>query len=364
MVSKDRGGRRRVKLADVAAEAGVHTATASRALSPREDIARTVSPQKRELVLAAAQRLGYRPNRQGRALRTGRSQVLGLLVPRISDTVLSAFYEGMLAEAQGSGYSVVVANTADDPEQREGFIRELVEHGVDGIIYTDAHLGEELPHGHGVPVLQAYRFSEPPGGVVVDDAAGGASVARHLVETGHEQIALLAGFPYASSTTGRSRGFLTELEHLGGDAGPVHVEHGGLTAAEGRTIAQRLLALPEPPTAVFAVDDHLALGVLSAVHRAGLVPGRDIAVVGYNDLPVARELPVPMSSVAVPLDTLGARAARSLLGVLRGEEPVTELVQPQLRVRESSLRGTEDADGAGHTPAPAAEDSAGTSGRT
>ncbi|USQ79909.1 LacI family transcriptional regulator [Ornithinimicrobium faecis] len=357
MVSEDRGGRRRVKLADVAAEAGVHTATASRALSPRDDIVAAVSREKRDRVLAAAQRLGYRPNRQGRALRTGHSQVLGLLVPRISDTVLSTFYEGMLAEAQGSGYSVVVANTADNPEQREGFIRELVEHGVDGIIYTDAHLGEPPPTDHGVPVLPAYRFSEPPGGVVVDDEAGGALVARHLIEAGHEHIALLAGFPYASSTTGRSRGFLTELERLGLDVERVPVEHGGLSAAEGRTIAERLLAAPEPLTAVFAVDDHLALGVLSAVHRAGLTPGRDIAVVGYNDLPVARELPVPMSSVAVPLDILGARAARSLLGALRGDAPVSELVAPELRVRESSTRDPADGSSAGHTAVPGAEDS-------
>lgn len=353
-----------MKLADVAAEAGVHTATASRALSPREDIVRTVSPQKRDRVLAAAEALGYRPNRQGRALRTGRSQVLGLLVPRISDTVLSAFYEGMLAEAQGSGYSVVVANTADEPERRAGFIQELVEHGVDGIIYTDAHLGETPPTDHGVPVLHAYRFSEPPGGVVVDDEAGGAQVARHLIESGHTRIALLAGFPYASSTTGRSRGFLTELEHLGVDVERVPVAHGGLSAAEGRTIAQRLLAAPHPPTAVFAVDDHLGLGVLSAVHRAGLTPGRDIAVVGYNDLPVARELPVPMSSVAVPLDTLGARAARSLLGALRGEAPVVELVQPELQVRESSLRALPDDRSAGHTPSPVAEDSVRDLGQT
>lgn len=339
MTRQDKGAQRRVKLSDVAAAAGVHTATASRALSPREEIARTVTPGTRERVLAAAERLGYRPNLQGRALRTGRSLVLGLLVPRISDTVLSAFYEGMLAEAQGSGYSVVVANTTDNPEQRQDLIGELAEHGVDGIIYTDAHLGEPLPTGHGIPVLQAYRYSQPPGGVIVDDEPAGATVAQHLTDTGHERIALLAGFPFASSTTGRSRGFLRELEDRGIDRERVRVEHGGLSAAEGRDIAEGLLAAPEPPTAVFAVDDHLALGVLSAVHRAGLTPGRDIAVVGYNDLPVARELPVPLSSVAVPLDTLGARAARSLLGVLQGEPPAREQVPAELRVRESSQPG-------------------------
>lgn len=336
MTSEDR--RRRVRLADVAADAGVHLATVSRALSPRDDIARTVTPEKRERVLASAERLGYRPNRQGQALRTGRSQVLGLLVPRIGDTVLSAFYEGMLAEAQSSRYSVVVANTGDRPERREGLIRELIAHGVDGLIYTDAHLGEPLPEQREVPVLQAYRFSRPPGGVVVDDEAGGAMVARHLAAAGHERIALLAGFDYASSTTGRSRGFLTELESLGIDLEQGHVAHGGLSAAEGRTTTERLLAGPKPPTAIFAVDDYLALGVLSAIHRAGLLPGRDIAVVGYNDLHMARELPVPLSTVAVPLDRLGSRAARSLLGAVRGEEPRTELLQPELRVRESSAR--------------------------
>lgn len=334
-MSTDRG-RQRVRLADVAAAAGVHTATASRALSPREEVAATVSDERRQRVLAAARELGYRPNQQGRALRTGRSQVLGLLVPRLSDTVLSLFYEGMLAEAQGSSYTVVVANTADQPDQRRGLIRELIEHGVDGVIYTDAHLGEPPPTGLEVPVLPAYRYSEPPGGVVLDDQAGGALVARHLVQAGHEQIAVLAGFPYASSTTGRTRGFLQELGRLGVEMGTVRVEHGGLSAADGRHQGEQLLADPRPPTAIFAVDDYLGLGVLSALHRAGLTPGRDLAVVGFNDLPVARELPVPMSSVAAPLGLLGARAARSLIGVLQGKEPISERLAPKLRVRESS----------------------------
>ncbi len=326
-----------MRLADVAAEAGVHTATASRALSPRPDIVGTVTPATRDLVLAAAERLGYRPNMQGRALRTGRSLVLGLLVPRISDTVLSAFYEGMLAESERSGYSVVVANTADQPARRRGYIQELTEHGVDGIIYTDAHLGETAPEAHPVPVLQAYRYSEPPGGVIADDEAGGADVARHFLELGHERIALLAGLPYASSTTGRAHGFLAELRRHGVDVDSrVHVEHGGLTAAEGRSIATRLLTGEGRPTAVFAVDDYLALGVLSAVHRCGLTPGEEVAVVGYSDLPIARELPVPMSSVSVALDELGARAVRSLVGVIGGAPPVSERLRPRLEVRESS----------------------------
>lgn len=142
--------------------------------------------------------------------------------------------------------------------------------------------------------------------MIVDDATGGAAVAQHLVDAGHERIVLLARFSFASSTTERSRGFLTELEHRGVDLDRVPVVHGGLTAAEGRALTESLLAAPEPATAIFAVAGYLALGVVAAVHRAGLITGRDIAVVGYNDLPIARELPVPMSSEAVPLDILGA----------------------------------------------------------
>lgn len=337
MAQQSERASQRVRLADVAAEAGVHAATASRALSPRPETARTVTAEKRERVQAAARRLGYRPNPRGRALRTGRSLVLGLLVPRISDTVLSTFYEGMLAEAQAAGYSVVVANTEDDPAQRESLIRQLTEHGVDGIIYTDAHLGDPPPGPSGIPVLQAYRYSQRPVGILVDDEAGGAAVGRHLLGAGHERIALLAGFTFASSTTGRSNGFLGELEKQGHQPARVAVRHSGLTAAEGRIITEQLLAGPHPPTAVFAVDDVLALGVLSAVHRAGLTPGTDIAVVGYNDLPLARELPVPLSSVAVPLVTLGVQAARSLMASIHGEPVEEVLVRPELVLRDSSM---------------------------
>lgn len=333
-------GERRVRLTDVAAAAGVHTATASRALSPDTTVAGTVSPATRQLVRSAAQRLGYRPNMRGRALRTGRSQVLGLLVPRISDTVLSSLYEGMLAESERAGYTVVVANTGDRPEQRRAQVQHLIEHGVDGIIYTDAHLSEppESRRG-GPPVLQAYRYSTPPGGVVADDRAGGADVARHFLDSGHEWFGLLAGLDYASSTTDRATGFLHELKRAGVDVDSrVRIEHGGLSAAEGRTVAEQMLASHRPPDAIFAVDDNLALGAMSAVQRSGLAPGTDVAVVGYSDLPLARELPTPMSSVAVSLDQLGARAVRSLLGVIGGDAPISEQLRPELRVRESSRR--------------------------
>lgn len=335
----DEGGRR-VRLAEVAAAAGVHTATASRALSPDANVVRTVSPRTRDLVRNAAQQLGYRPNRQGRALRTGRSLMLGLLVPRISDTVLSSLYEGMLAESERAGYTVVVANTGDRPEHRQAQVQNLIEHGVDGIVYTDAHLGEPVESRRGgPPVLQAYRYSIPPGGIVADDRAGGADVARHLLGSGHERFGLLAGLDYASSTTDRATGFLNELERAGVNLGSqVHIEHGGLSAAEGRAIAERLLASDGPPSAIFAVDDNLALGVMSAVERSGLSAGTDVAVVGYSDLPLARELPIPMSTVAVPLDELGARAVRSLLGVIGGEAPLSEQIRPELRVRASSQR--------------------------
>lgn len=325
-----------MRLADVARAAGVHTATASRALSPREEIVRTVTPTTRDLVQETAERLGYRPNRQGRALRTGRSLMLGLLVPHISDTVLSAVYEGMLAEAQRSSYSVLVANTADHPTQRQELIQELIDHGVDGIIYTDAHLSEPLPAGHPVPVLQAYRYSQPPGGIVVDDEEGGAQVARHLVASGHERFAVLAGYDYASSTSSRARGFVAELERHGVDRAKVQMEHSGLRAADGRGLTEQLLAGHHPPTAIFAVDDYLALGVLSAATAAGLRIGHDLAVVGYNNLSVGRELPVSLSTVAVDLDELGAAAVHSLLGVLEGEPPVSERLRPRLEIRRSS----------------------------
>jgi LacI family transcriptional regulator len=337
VVQKIMGRHGRVRLADVAKAAGVHPATASRALSADPHIAGAVHAGTRDLVSAAAVRLGYRPNRQGRALRTGRSLVLGLLVPRVSDTVLSAFYEGMLSESERSGYTVLVASTADRPERREARIEELIEHGVDGVLYTDAHLGESLPTVRDVPVIQAYRYSQPPGGIVADDRVGGEEVARHFLESGHHRFALLAGYRYASTTTDRAKGFLAELERGGVNIDThVSIEYSGLTPAEGRRITERVLSTPDRPTAIFATDDYLAIGVVSGVHSCGLTAGKDVAVVGYSDLPLARELPIPLSSVAVPLADLGARAVESLLGVLSGEPPLSERVRPELRIRASS----------------------------
>lgn len=339
-VGRARSGTR-VRLKDVAESAGVHVATASRALSPDPAVAATVSTARREAVLAAASRLGYRPNRAGRALRTGDSRLLGLLVPRVSDTALSVFYEGMLQEAEQEGYTVVVASTRDDPERRRDQIDQFVEHGVDGILYTDAHLGESFDTTNlPVPVLPAYRYPHTPSGITADDEVGGALVARHLLALGHSSYLVLAGMDWASTTVDRTGGFTRELELRGTGREQVTVLNGALGAREGREAATGLLTAGVRPTAVFAVDDYLALGVLSAIHQAGLVPGVDVALVGYSDLPLAAELQVPLSSVHVPLADLGARALQSLLQVVRGEEPADLRVEPSLTVRASSAGPT------------------------
>lgn len=328
----------RARLVDVAKATGVHVSTVSRALSSDPETAGTVRRARREEIRAAAERLGYRPNAAGRNLRRGESHTVGLLIPRVTDTVLTSFYEGMLLAAAEAGYTVVVVHTQDDPQRRRAHVDHLIRQGVDAILYTDAHRGEEADFSSvPVPVMTAYRYHHEPTGITVDDRLGGALVADHLVALGHRQVGVLAGLPYASSTDDRAQGFLERFSDLTGGQGRTEVITSTLEVGQGRRVAEQLLASSQPPTALFAVDDYLAVGAMAAIRNAGLQVGSDIAVVGYNDLPIAAELLVPLTSVKVPLDQIGAAAFASVLGVLQGEDPVVSRLAPELVVRESSV---------------------------
>ncbi|MDO5535275.1 MAG: LacI family DNA-binding transcriptional regulator [Propionibacteriaceae bacterium] len=342
---------RRARLVDVAEATGVHVSTVSRALSPDPEVAATVRARRREEIRLAAARLGYQPNAAGRNLRRGASRMIGLLVPRVTDTVLSSFYDGMLDAADAAGYTVVVVNTHDDPTRRRANIEHLIRQGVDAVIYTDAHRGEDEDLvSWPVPVMSAYRYHHQPQGVIVDDIEGGSLVADHLVELGHRHVGVLAGLSYATTTGDRTQGFLDRFSQLTGGCGKSLAVTSSLEVGHGRRVAEQLLSTGQPPTALFAVDDYLAVGAMSAIRQTGLQIGSDIAVVGYNDLPLARELLVPLTTVRVPLREIGSSAFASALAVLRGSKALEERAAPTLQVRASSGPARDAGDAAQATP--------------
>jgi LacI family transcriptional regulator len=334
------GPPRRVTLRDIAREAGVSVTSASRALHGVTGSARAPSAQTTARVRAAADRLGYSRDQLAGGLRTRRSRLLGMLVPRLSDYVLATIYEGVEEAAGLAGYGTVVANTHDDPDEQRARALVMLDHRVEGLIIGDASargdLLDELGRA-GVPYVLVSRRSGSYPSVTGDDATGGRVVAEHLLERGHVRVAVLAGEDYASTGRERTGGFLERWSAAGRSVPADRVVHGPFDAAGGRRAMQRVLdAAGPPPTAVFAVNDFAAIGAMGALRDAGLRVGRDVALVGYNDVSLAAELPIPLSTVATPNLEMGRRAVQLLLEILDGGRPGSVLLPPRLRIRASS----------------------------
>lgn len=332
---------RSVTLKDLAKELGIHPSTVSRVLHSGSDVAKgAASAATAERVRQLARIRGYSPDPQAASLRTRRTRLLGVIVPRLSDLVLAIMYEGIEEAAAELGYSTFVMNSRDDPEEQRRKTDVMLARRVDGLIIGDAHsnstLLEELTTRK-IPFVLMNRRVPPYPSATCDDVLGGELVAEHLWEKGHRKVSVIAGEPYASTAVDRTAGFVERWRSLGGDIKDDQVVWSRFDTAGGREAAETILANGEPhPTALFAVNDFAAIGAMGALRSHGLTVGRDVAVVGYNDTSLAAELPIPLTSVRSPMLDIGRTAVQLLHGVLNGESPGPVALKPTLCVRESS----------------------------
>nr|WP_208407728.1 LacI family DNA-binding transcriptional regulator [Amycolatopsis granulosa] len=321
----------------IARSAGVDVSTVSRVLngSP-EDAARAASRETAEAIREWAARLDYRPNPHATSLRTQRSNLVGVLVPRLSDVVLATIYEGIEDAAAGHGLATFVMNSHDRPAEQRARTELALSRRVDGLVLGDAHhdgvLTGELAE-RAVPFVLVSRHAGEHPAVTCDDYRGGRLVAEHFLALGHRRAAVIAGEPFASTGIDRTAGFADRYREEGLDVTSVH---SGFDTASGHRAAERLLAADPRPTALFAVNDFAAIGALGAVRDAGLRPGADVAVAGFNDIPLAAELPVPLTSVRSPMHEMGRRALELLVTVLNGGHAQSQRLEPELRVRAST----------------------------
>ncbi|PVX79863.1 substrate-binding domain-containing protein [Paraburkholderia unamae] len=262
-------------------------------------------------------------------------------VPRLSDLVLAIIYEGIDDAADAAGYMTFVANTHDDA-QRQRLLGEAALHrNVEGLIFADARRDEtafidELAK-RGVPMILVSRHQgRKYCSITCDDLAGGKMAADHLVALGHRDFAVLAGEQYSSSGWDRCVGFVERCKALGVEIRPDSILHGPFDTAAGREAGEQLCARKRKPTAIFAVNDFLAIGVMGALRDSGMQPGRDVALVGFNDTPLAAQLPIGLTSVRSPMHPMGFRAMELLVKQLGGEKPKSERLRPELIVRMSS----------------------------
>ncbi len=316
---------RTVGIKDVAAAAGVSVTTVSHVLN---DVPHTrTSEQTKERIRAAAESLGYRPNRLARGLRTQTSEMVGLVTEEIATTP----YAGQIilgaqeaASSRNLALAIINASLNREPQVAPEEVRALLERHVDGIIYATVFHDEVIPPAEmrkSPSVLIGARDAngEIPS-VVPDERAGAASVVDMLAGLGHRRIAFLASSVDVPATRGRAVGYAEAMESAGLDTRGLIVE-GDSEAAGGYTAALTALSRPEDvrPTAVFCYNDRMAMGAYRAAAELGLRIPDDVSIVGFDDqAPLPRSLFPALTTVALPHYDMGVWAVNTLADQLAG----------------------------------------------
>jgi LacI family transcriptional regulator len=304
----------RVTLHDVAAAARVSKSTVSRILDERLPPSDNTTARR---VRQVAADLGYVRDLSAASLRRGKTMTVGVIVPRLTDTVMAMLYESLAKACVRTGRFAIVATTDDHPQAERAAAESLLNRGVDGLVLATARDGDDFPDvlkARGIPYVLALRTDGHSLSSVGDDKLGGYLATRHLLDLGHRHIGLIGGPSYASSSRGRAAGYRQALAEHGLTLDPEYAIESTFGIDSGAEAATRLMALGTRPTAIFAINDNTAIGALSALINMGLsVPG-DISLVGYNDIPIVSRLPTPLTTLRVPFDQV-AIAALDLLSV-------------------------------------------------
>jgi LacI family transcriptional regulator len=333
-----------VKLRDVARQAGVHPATASRALNPETRL--LVSEETANRVLAAAAELGYQPNAVARSLRTRRSHTVGVLIPDLNNPLFPPIVRGLEDRLDADGYVALIGNTDGDDARERKVLEQMRARHVDGYALATAHLRNPLlaeAVRAGVPVVLMNRIAEDYSlpSVTVDNERGVRMLISHLTSLGHRAIACIAGPQDVSTGLARYRGFQSAMSVAGLEVQPGRVAFArAFSIEEGYRCAREILTAGKGCTAVAAGNDMLAVGCYLALDEAGLSCPADISVVGFNDMPFIDMLRPPLTTIAFPHYQVGTEAAQLLLERLNGGTgPVKVLyLAPELIVRGSTAR--------------------------
>lgn len=318
---------------EVARHAGVSVATVSRALNGSGQ----VRAPTRERVLRAARQLRYVPNGSARSLTTSETRTLGVLLPDLYGEFFSELLRGIDQTARQSRYHTLVSSSHNDVGELEAALRAMSGR-VDGLVVMTPALEADLLEANLPAALPVVLVNCPVEGsafstIATDNHGGAFAMVEHLRAQGHERVALLRGPEGNHDALERLRGYRDALR----GAEPIE-EAGDFTERSGYEAAQRLLARAPRPTAVFAANDSMAIGALRALREAGLrVPG-DVAVAGFDDIPVARYVSPPLSSVHVAINEMGRRAIELLLASIAepDREPEAIVLPTRLVLRESS----------------------------
>jgi LacI family transcriptional regulator len=327
-----------VSITDVAKAAGFSIATVSRVLNGSDY---PLSEETRLKVLEVAKQMGYRPNLIARSLRLEQTYTVGIIVENILSPFTPAIIRGIHDRLMEFDYLSIILNSDSDVTAEADAIERLGMRQIDGIVFVESHIRSSVEVSALInkPHLFVHRLFNSLGvnSVVPDDRYGARLAVKHLVRLGHRRIAYINGPEGWDATANRLTGYGEELLASGIEYDPALVYQGDWQVQSGYRAAQQLLALPQRPTAVFAANDLMALGVIYAAQEVGLDVPNDIALVGYDDRDFTGFMRPALTTIQMPCEKLGRVAADSLLHLIKGEAAVIQptMVQGELVVRQS-----------------------------
>lgn len=303
----------------------------------------------RERIKEHAREIGYIYNRRAASLRTSRSGIVGVVVHDIMNPFYAEILRSIESELDRSRQTFLLSNHYDQLDKQRTFLDTLLQLGADGVIMSPA-IGTpaediRMAEANGLPAVLIAR-SVPDADVPVfrgDDAFGTSLATNHLISLGHRRIMMVGGADQTSTGRDRYQGYLNAMEHAGLEVRPDWRIAGPRTKQAGFEASQQFLAHKDKPTAAVCWNDLVAIGLMNGIFRAGLTPGVDISVTGYDDLEEAAIATPALTTVWNGQREVGRRAARTLLDRLNGVEVHggQELIRPELHIRQSTGKPVE-----------------------
>jgi LacI family transcriptional regulator len=323
-----------VTIKDIARVAGVAPSTVSKALNGSGEVSETT----RANVAAVAARLGYRPNSIARSLKVRRTHTLGVITNDHEGAFTTAMVHGVADVASGHSFGVFLCNSYGGRNKERQHIELLLDKQVDGIILTGFKVEERgapaAPTGR-VPLVYLYSYTAATDSpcILPDDEGGARLAAEHLIGLGRKRIAFINGPPSYEATHQRLAGYQAALEEHGLPSGSrLVVTAGDWNQDSGFRLAQQLMSEPDRPDAILCANDDLAAGAILGLTELGLKVPRDVAIVGFDDRPFAAHLPIPLTTVALPLLEMGEVAAQKMFDAISGEHVDNELIRVPCRL--------------------------------
>lgn len=326
---------------DVARLAGVSIATVSAVINGKGG----VSPELTQRVVGAMETLDYHPNQVARSLKVRETRTIGMVIPDVTNPFFTDVMRGVEDEARRNGYSVIFCNTDEDPELELHQLNTLFARRVDGVLLapTHSHTAQDRLTRRRFPVVLFDRIPTDFSGaaVVIDNLEASRKAVRHLIELGHERIAIITGRLSLSNGLDRLEGFRRALQEAHLPLPEGYIARGNFRLESGYECALQLMQLPDPPSAIFSCNNKMTLGVMRALGQLGIPCPERVSVLGFDDFDWAANFSPRLTTIAQPAYQMGKTAVELLLRQLPTRKESTDgnqvvTLAATLRVRDST----------------------------